>query len=101
MGYLNIMGFSKKAKQYVLGDHLTAIKMTRCDIRAGLYAPLRVLIYEDDNYSTRVEFDQPSSLFGQFSDPDVTATAKDFDTRLSNFIQKAESMANSQIDNRD
>lgn len=98
-GYLNIMEFSKKAKQYVLGDHLTAIKMTRRDIRAGLYAPLRVLIYEADNHSTRVEFDQPSSLFGQFRDPDVTATAKDFDTRLSNFIQKAELRASSQNNN--
>lgn len=90
--YLDIMGFSKKAKQYVLGDHLTAIKMTRRDMRAGLYAPLRVLIYGSDDHSTRIEFDQPSSIFGQFNDPEVTATAKTFDTRLSNIIQKAESL---------
>lgn len=75
--------------------------MTRRDIRAGLYAPLHVLIYMVDDHSTRVEFDQPSSLFGQFNDPEVTATAKDFDTRLSNFIQKAKSLANSQINNID
>lgn len=91
--YLNIMEFSKKAKQYVLGDHLTAIKMTRYDIRAGLYVPLRVIIYESDDHSTRIEFDQPSSIFGQFNDPEVTATAKTFDTRLSNIIQKAELLA--------
>ena len=64
---LNIVGSPRKAKQYVLGNPLIAVTMTRHDIRAALYAPLRVLVYETDDHSTRVEFDQPSSLFGQFN----------------------------------
>ncbi len=67
--------------------------MTHHDIRAGLYAPLRVIVYEADNQSTRIEFDQPSSLFGQFNNPNVTTVAKSLDKKLANFIQKAESMA--------
>lgn len=61
---LNIFGSPRKAKQYVLGNPLIAVTMTRCDIRTGLYAPLRVFVYEADDQSTRIEFDLPSSLFG-------------------------------------
>ena len=54
---LNIFGSPKKAKQYVLGNPLIAASMTRHDIRAGLYAPLRMFVYEADDQSTRIEFD--------------------------------------------
>lgn len=87
---LNIFGSPRKAKQYVLGNPLIAVTMTRHDIRAGLYAPLRVLVYEADDRSTRVEFDQPSSLFGQFNNPEVTTVAQSLDTKLANLIKKAE-----------
>lgn len=30
--------------------------MTRHDIRAGLYAPLRVLVYETDDQFTKIDF---------------------------------------------
>ncbi len=89
---LNIVGSPRKAKQYVLGNPLIAVTMTRHDIRAALYAPLRVLVYETD-HSTRVEFDQPSSLFGQFDNPDVTTVARSLDTKLANLIKKAERLA--------
>jgi uncharacterized protein (DUF302 family) len=89
---LNILGTPKKAKQYVLGNPLIAITMTRQDIRAGLYAPLRVLVYEGDDHSTRVDFDQPSSLLGQFNSPEITRVAQSLDTKLTNLIQKAEAI---------
>ena len=90
---LNIVGSPRKAKQYVLGNPLIAVTMTRHDIRAALYAPLRVLVYETDDHSTRVEFDQPSSLFGQFDNPDVTTVARSLDTKLANLFKKAERLA--------
>jgi uncharacterized protein (DUF302 family) len=90
---LNIIGSPKNAKQYVLGNPLIASEMTRHDIRAGLYAPLRVLVYETDDQLTRIDFDQPSSLFGQFNNPNVTTVAQSLDKKLINLIQEAESMA--------
>src|SRR6516165_4312300 len=44
---LRLTGQRKKAIQYVVGNPLIAIQMTQHDIRSGLYAPLRVLIYEN------------------------------------------------------
>jgi uncharacterized protein (DUF302 family) len=87
---LNIFGAPKKARQYVLGNPLIAAEMTRHDIRAGLYAPLRMLVFEADDQSTRIEYDQPSSLFGQFNNPDVTTVARSLDTKLANLIKKVE-----------
>src|SRR5262249_17823647 len=61
---LRLAGQKRKAVQYVVGNPLFALRMTRHDIRAGLYAPLRVLLYEDESGKTCVEYDRPSSLFG-------------------------------------
>src|SRR5262245_6891766 len=44
---LNLIGSPRRAKQYVLGNPLIAVTMTRHDIRAALYVPLRVLVYKD------------------------------------------------------
>jgi uncharacterized protein (DUF302 family) len=90
---LNLAGGPGKARQYVIGNPLIAVTMTRHDIRAGLYAPLRVLVYEAEDGSTRVEYDLPSSLFGQFGDPEVTAVARSLDLKLANVIKKAEAAA--------
>ena len=40
---LLMVGQRRKAKQYLIGNPLVAIQITRYDIRAALYAPLRVL----------------------------------------------------------
>src|SRR5262245_50430532 len=45
---LRLAGQKRKAIQYVVGNPLFAVQMTRHDIRASLNAPLRVLIYEDE-----------------------------------------------------
>lgn len=89
----NIYGKFKNAKQYVVGNPLIATTMTRHDIRAGLYAPLRLLVYEADDHLTYIEFDKPSSLFGQFDNPEVTAVARSLDEKLLNLIKKAEKRA--------
>jgi len=63
--------------------------MTQHDIRAGLYAPLRVLLYENEKGKTCVEYDKPSSLFGQFENEKVTAVAAMLDRKLEQLVAKA------------
>src|SRR5262249_32366286 len=71
----------RKAIQYLVGNPLIALQMTRRNLGAGLYAPLRVLIYEEDG-KTFVEYDKASSLFGQFKDPHIDAVASTLDQKL-------------------
>ena len=76
----------RKAIQYAVGNPLFAIQMTQHDIRASLYAPLRVLIYEDEEGKTCVEYDRPSSLFGHFGDDRISPTAAMLDRKLEALV---------------
>ena len=86
---LLMVGQRRKAKQYLIGNPLVAIQITRYDIRAALYAPLRVLVFESEPGRTVVEFDQASTLFGQFGRNEVTAGAVESDGKLDRVIAKA------------
>ena len=79
----------RKAVQYVVGNPLFAFQMTQHDIRASLYAPLRVLIYENEEGNTCVEYDRPSSLFGQFGNAKVTEVATMLDRKLEQLVAEA------------
>ena len=86
---LRIVGQKRKALQYVVGNPLYALQMTQHDIRAGLYAPLRVLLYEDDRGRTCLEYDKPSSLFGQFQNDRISPTAALLDKKLEDLVTTA------------
>src|SRR5262249_8233377 len=85
---LRLAGQKRKALQYVVGNPLFALQMTQHDIRASLYAPLRVLLYEDGQGKTCVEYDRPSSLFGQFGDDRIATTAGMLDRRLEELVRE-------------
>jgi uncharacterized protein (DUF302 family) len=68
---------------------LFAIEMTQHDVRAGLYAPLRVLLYEDENGKTCIEYDKPSSQFGRFGNTKVTEVATILDRKLEQLVAEA------------
>ncbi len=87
---LNIWGKPRKAKQYLIGNPYTASTMTRFDIRAGLYAPLRVLVFEKDDKKAQIEYDLPSSLFGQFGIPEVTNVGISLDQKMEHLIKAAD-----------
>ncbi len=86
---LRLAGQKKKVVQYLLGNPLFAVRMTRHDVRAALYAPLRVLVYENEKGQTCVEYDRPSSLFGQFGNARVTEVAALLDRKLEQLVGKA------------
>jgi uncharacterized protein (DUF302 family) len=83
---LRLVGLRRKAVQYVVGNPLIALQMTQHDIRASLYAPLRVLIYEDESGKTCLEYDRPSSLFGQFGNDRIRPIATMLDRKLDALV---------------
>ena len=80
---------ARKAIRYHLGNPLIAVKMTQKNIGAALYAPLTILVYEVSPGSVRVEYDLPSSSFGQFHDKDIDQVAATLDSKLSSLLVKA------------
>src|SRR6202162_903845 len=85
---LQVTGRPRKALQYEIGNPHTASKMTRHRLAAGLYAPLRVFLYEDERGDAVFEYDEPSSLFGQFDDEQVSAVARGLDTALERALRR-------------
>lgn len=81
----------RKAVRYYLGNPLIAIKMTQKNLGAALYAPLTMLVYEPAPGVVKVEYDLPSSSFGQFHDPDIDQVGASLDGKLHALIVKAAS----------
>ena len=80
---LRIAGKTRNALQYDIGNPVTASLMTRHHLSAALYAPIRVVLYENDAGRGVFEYDQPSTTFGQFGDERVTAVARGLDAALA------------------
>lgn len=81
-GLLLTAGLTRRAVQYDIGNPLTAASMTRHDLSAALYAPIRVLLREDDEGHVAFEYDRPVSTFGQFGNPQVDGVAGKLDELL-------------------
>lgn len=86
---LSIAGLQRRAIQYDIGNPLTASKMTRHHISAALYAPIRVLLREDEDGKVAFEYDRPISTFGQFSDRNVDLIARQLDADLQATLEAA------------
>ena len=88
---LQIAGRARNARQYDIGNPITASLMTRHQLAAAQYAPIRVVLYEDDAGHTVFEYDQPSSVFGRFDDEQVSVVARGLDAALARVLLGAAS----------
>jgi uncharacterized protein (DUF302 family) len=86
---LQAQGGARNAIQYEIGNPLTASRMTKHKLAAALYAPLRVVLYENSNGGSTFEYDKPSTLFGQFGDAEVDKVAHDLDQELDQALRRA------------
>ena len=86
---LQTFGGGRNALQYEIGNPVTASKMTRYQLSAALYAPLRVVLFEDKQGKGIFEYDKPSSFFGQYGDERVTEVGRYLDVTLEAALRKA------------
>ena len=86
---LKIAGKARNALQYDIGNPITASLMTRHRLAAALYAPIRVVLYENDAGHGVFEYDQPSTTFGQFGDERVATVARGLDAALARALTRA------------
>lgn len=86
---LALRGERRQLIAYYIGNILSASEMTKVNPAAGLYAPLRVVVYASDKGGTTMEYDRPTSMFGQFKSAEIDAVAHSLDDRLLTFLKKA------------
>ena len=88
---LAVAGLQRRSIPYDIGNPLTASKMTRHQLSAGLYAPVRVLLREDTDGQVAFEYDRPSFVFGQFGSDKVDEVALQLDLDLRALLEEAAS----------
>jgi uncharacterized protein (DUF302 family) len=86
---LALRGERRPLIAYYIGNILSATEMTKVNPAAGLYAPLRVVVYANEQGGTTMEYDRPTSMFGQFKNAEIDAVAQSLDDRLLTFLKKA------------
>ena len=94
--WLAIIGEKRNAVQYVIGNVLISTQMTKHQLAAGLYAPLRIMLYENEAGTATLEYDRPSDLFGQFVDERVTRVARRLDQEIYDVLISAATESNSE-----
>jgi uncharacterized protein (DUF302 family) len=86
-GWLKKAGIEKKTLRVILGNPLIAITMLRHDVTAGLFAPVELLITEEDDGSA-LTYVAPSSLMAVEPNEPLRAAALDLDAKLAALAAK-------------
>lgn len=86
--WLALAGNRRPGVVYHIGNVLMAIRMTQHSFGAGLYAPLRLAVYENDDGGTNFEYDLPSTQFGFYQNTAIDKVATSLDGRLLSLIEK-------------
>ncbi|ROZ75766.1 DUF302 domain-containing protein [Ramlibacter sp. WS9] len=79
-------GRPRKAVGYGIGNVLTAVSMNKHDVAAGLYAPIRVILYEGADGTAVFEYDRPSSMFGLLGNASINSVAGQLDAALKELL---------------
>jgi hypothetical protein len=80
-------GHPQRCAIYLMGNHTIAERMFGHDPGVMLYAPLRVAIYEDLDGAAWFSIDQPSTRFGAFGDPAITAVGHELDHKVGALLE--------------
>ncbi len=72
----------------VLGNPLIAITMLRHDVTAGLFAPVELLITEEDDGGSAITYVVPSSLMVVEPNDPLLAAAQALDDKLAALATK-------------
>jgi len=86
--WLQTAGINRKALRVILGNPLISLTMLRHDLTAGLFAPVELLLLEEDNDRSSVTYIKPSSLMVIEDNPPLQAAAQALDEKLAALTAK-------------
>jgi len=84
---MQLAGDQNDCIAYLMGNVTIAERMFRHDPRAMLYAPLHTAIWEDAHGRAWFTADQPSTQFGSFGIPAVSAVGVELDRKLAALLE--------------
>jgi uncharacterized protein (DUF302 family) len=86
--WIKKVAIRKKVLRVVIGNPLLAITMLRHDLTAGLFAPVELIIIEEDNNQSSLTYVRPSSLMVVEKNEPLLAAAEVLDAKLQTLAAK-------------
>jgi uncharacterized protein (DUF302 family) len=81
-------GINRKVRRVLIGNPLIAITMMRHDVTAGLFAPVELLIVEEEDDRSSLTYVVPSSLMVVEENEPLRAAAVALDAKLAALAAK-------------
>jgi len=82
---MSLAGNTRRATEYLMGNHVIAETMYRHDPAVALYVPLRCAIYEG-KAGTRFNIEQPSTTLSALGRDEITQIGVDLDGKLARLL---------------
>ena len=86
---LTLSGKPTRAAQYAIGNPLLAIQMIEHAPEVALYAPLRLVVYENRAGKAVVAYERFTSQLAQYPYPEVAAVAQLVEHKLDELVAQA------------
>ena len=86
---LCLAGKPTRAVQYAIGNPLLAIQMIEHAPEAALYAPLRLVVYENRAGNAVVAYERFTSQLAQYPNPEIPPVAQLVEQELEELVAKA------------
>jgi uncharacterized protein (DUF302 family) len=87
--WLPTFGINRKVIRWVFGNPVIAYTMIRHDVTAGLFAPVELLLYENEQGTgSTILYDLPSSLMVLDENPPLLQAAKALDQKLADLMAR-------------
>ena len=86
--WLETAGINRRALRVILGNPLIAITMIRHDLTAGLFAPVELLLLEEEHGRSSLTYIKPSSLIVVDDNPPLQEAALALDEKLGALVAK-------------
>jgi uncharacterized protein (DUF302 family) len=86
---LTLAGKPTRAVQYVIGNPLIAIQMIEHAPEAALYAPFRLVVYEDRAGTAFVAYDRFTSQLAQYPNPEIATVVRLVEEKLEALVAEA------------
>jgi uncharacterized protein (DUF302 family) len=89
--WISKAGIDRKVMRVVLGNPLIAITMLRHDVKAGLFAPVELLLVDEGEGRSSLTYIKPSSLMVFEPNAELLSAAEKLDAKLAALAAKVTS----------
>jgi uncharacterized protein (DUF302 family) len=86
--WIKKVGIRRKAVRLIIGNPTIAITMLRHDLTAGLFAPVELILVEEEDGRCSLTYVRPSSLMVVETNDGLLAAARQLDAKLRHWPQR-------------